>query len=365
MKIESLKFSGFKYIHETEIKEYIFSEHNTISGDNCTGKTTIAEALCWVFCGCNIDGHYMYEKYLLNNSSQRMWVEAEFIDNKSVNHILKRQTEGVSTILLDGQKITQEQLNMYILNKDIFMSVFLIGFFEKFSALDARKFLTRIIPSIKLEEILKCMSPFDASIIDTSLALNSTSIIKNKRSRLKELEKERTFLNSQLVIIENDTLSTSNNIDTINSNRKDFGKLIQAKHEINSRLDKINTETWQIQHNLSSISMFNELKVNYINNMITKMFNKVYIKFEDFEVETGETISSFNIFYENREYSYLSKSEKIKANIEISNFINHSTGINAPIFIDNAECVSDLEIPNTQFFEVYTKKGCAFEVINK
>ena len=82
---------------------------------------------------------------------------------------------------------------------------------------------------------------------------------------------------------------------------------------------------------------------------IKKYLNKVDIEFSKVVKTTGEIVECCNIQYEGRDYKKLSKSQQARACLEISNVFNNISGINAPIFFDDAESTTDIqEIPNTQ-----------------
>lgn len=96
----------------------------------------------------------------------------------------------------------------------------------------------------------------------------------------------------------------------------------------------------------------NKLKILVIETQkerIRKYLNKVDIEFSKVSKTTGEITECCNIQYEGRDYKKLSKSQQARACLEISNVFNNISGINAPIFFDDAESTTDIqEIPHTQ-----------------
>ena len=82
---------------------------------------------------------------------------------------------------------------------------------------------------------------------------------------------------------------------------------------------------------------------------IKQYLNKVDIEFSKVAKTTGEITECCNIQYEGRDFKKLSKSEQARACLELSNVFNNISGINAPIFFDDAESTTDIqEIPGTQ-----------------
>ena len=82
---------------------------------------------------------------------------------------------------------------------------------------------------------------------------------------------------------------------------------------------------------------------------VNKFLNKVDIQFCR-ENKTNDKITDCcDIYYEGREYKKLSKSQQARACLEISNLFNNLSGIKAPIFLDDAESITDIqEMVNTQ-----------------
>lgn len=198
MIITGLTVSGFKNIPDTRIEKYGFFPHTLISGENFTGKTTICEAICWAFCGSSINGSTIHDALLLNNQSKSMTVELEFTDNKGATHILKREKSYAGKIYLDNKAIPQNDLLTYIGDKDIFLSIFVVGYFQKYSPKEARELLSKALPGISPENILSKLDPELAEFIPHNRLLNSNELLKECRARLKEIEKEELFLKGQL-----------------------------------------------------------------------------------------------------------------------------------------------------------------------
>ena len=62
--------------------------------------------------------------------------------------------------------------------------------------------------------------------------------------------------------------------------------------------------------------------------------------------ETGEIMDVYEIKYNGRMYEKLSKSYKLRADIEIATLINKITGINTPMFIDDVESITKIDTTN-------------------
>jgi len=80
-----------------------------------------------------------------------------------------------------------------------------------------------------------------------------------------------------------------------------------------------------------------------------RYLNKVSIEFSRLNEGTGEIEDIYQVKYDGRNYEKLSKSYKMRADIEIANLINKITKINTPMFIDDIESITNINLTsNTQ-----------------
>ncbi len=198
MIIKRLRISGFKHIKDTEWVEFKFYPYTMVSGENFTGKTTICEALCWGFCGCNINGNVIYDSLLMNYQSSMMEVEIEFVDNKGDNHILKRSKQKSVTIELDRKVVNQNVIFEYIGDKNVFMNTFVVGNFLKLSPKEARELLMQILPQINHNEILEKIPADMQGYLPENQILRSNDYLKSLKARIKKLESDEIHLKGQL-----------------------------------------------------------------------------------------------------------------------------------------------------------------------
>lgn len=123
----------------------------------------------------------------------------------------------------------------------------------------------------------------------------------------------------------------------------------------------------QLELNKMKKKIANKLKILVIEQQkekIKKYLNKVDIEFSKIVKTTGEITECCNIQYEGRDYKKLSKSQQARACLEISNVFNNISGINAPIFFDDAESTTDIQdIPNTQIIVSLVIKYNKLEIL--
>ncbi|MCQ4925051.1 hypothetical protein NE686_18260 [Tissierella carlieri] len=87
-------------------------------------------------------------------------------------------------------------------------------------------------------------------------------------------------------------------------------------------------------------------KIQMLSQFIQKHLADVTIVLQKIIQNSGELKDCFEIKYMDRNYKTLSRSQKIKVGIEISNLIRNITTYNYPIFVDNAESITKYKMPN-------------------
>lgn len=78
---------------------------------------------------------------------------------------------------------------------------------------------------------------------------------------------------------------------------------------------------------------------------------------------TGEVKNAFQFTYKDRDYKRLSRSEKLLAGMEVSELIKRLTGRLYPMFIDDAESISNIPKPKVQTILSVVKSKTALTVI--
>ncbi|MGN1326929.1 MAG: hypothetical protein ACI4VQ_02430, partial [Clostridia bacterium] len=151
-----------------------------------------------------------------------------------------------------------------------------------------------------------------------------------KRDELKQkidnLNKEKTeidLFNKEVEIKHNDIVKAKKQIE-------EFEKLSE---EMTSKIDTYNKQV-KIATRLNFIIIQEQMKKvkDYLKN--------VTIEFSGVDENTGEIIDVYEIKYKGRKYEKLSKSYKLRADIEIANLINQVTEIKTPMFIDDVESIT-------------------------
>lgn len=163
-------------------------------------------------------------------------------------------------------------------------------------------------------------------------------------------------------------LEEKNEIAMLNKEVQIKATRIKKAKETLASFKKVQEEIQkELELNIKQKEIANKLKILVIEaqkEKIRKYLNKVDIEFSKVTKTTGEITECCNIQYEGRDFKKLSKSQQARACLEISNVFNNISGINAPIFFDDAESTTDIpDIPNTQLIISMVVKYNPLEIL--
>ena len=192
------------------------------------------------------------------------------------------------------------------------------------------------------------------------LKLDATDLVNERKEKqnlfeklntsdMQKLQEEREKLKEQINVLEQEKN------DILLHNKEVTIKQEQLK-KVNDDLELSKKVVQEIEDDLENTKkqkeIANKLKRLVIEKQrqeINKYLDKVDIQFCR-ENKTNDKITECcDIYYEGREYKKLSKSQQARACLEISNLFNNLSGIKAPIFLDDAESITDIQqMVNTQ-----------------
>ena len=153
-----LKQYGFrKFKGIFEIKLY---DTTTISGKNRSGKSNILYAIVNTLLGTNLSGDE--KSCLINKNVDSSYGELHFTDNQGISHILIRTKNRVETknnsILLDGKKITQNDLINYYKDKKLFLSIINPLYFLSKKPAEQKELVDKYLSDTRPIEIFNSLS---------------------------------------------------------------------------------------------------------------------------------------------------------------------------------------------------------------
>lgn len=194
MKIVYLEISGFK-LHKAK-RSFDFGQINHISGGNGKGKTTIAEAITWCFYGCDLAGNTkgIFER-LKNPSAKetKVIVGVELTkDGVSARFNFCRTRKGKTTeLFINGREAKQVHFDGLIGRMELFLSVFVPGYFGNMAALEptkARTLLVSMMPELQHDTVIAKLNEEDQVRIEKLDMINPEATLRNLRSEIKDLD---------------------------------------------------------------------------------------------------------------------------------------------------------------------------------
>ena len=282
MKIEKIRIVGFKGYKDKV--EYNFSGNKTtIVGPNGSGKTTIAEGICWCLYGCNLIGNDKVDTLLLNNNSTEMEVEVE-ISIEDVLYKIKRSKKKSISIKLNDKKVVQKSLDEIIPPKELFLSIFNPKYFLNLTPAKARARLISMLPKIDPLKVLERYNAWDKMPIISKYQEDINGGIKELSKKIKN-----TNDNLNIKIGERNTYIQLK--EEIEHKNKDIDVQISISDDelelIEKLEDKIRTERSKKYVGVSPKEL--ELKLQILNNKYRE------VSLEHFESNTSDSINEMEL----------------------------------------------------------------------
>lgn len=216
---------------------------------------------------------------------------------------------------------------------------------------------------LKNENLIKALKITYKKNINTiaekieSLKKETQELIDRKK---KQIEKYRVLKTPQMQEKAKMRDEIKTKIDILQKEKSEidlFNKEVELKHNeiVNAKkkieefdnLSKEMTET--IDRYNSQLKIATRLNLLIIQEQMKKVnryLKNVTIEFSSVNEETGEIMDVYEVKYKGRKYEKLSKSYKLRADIEIATLINKVTGINTPMFVDDVESITEIETTN-------------------
>jgi DNA repair exonuclease SbcCD ATPase subunit len=210
---------------------------------------------------------------------------------------------------------------------------------------------------------------------------------KQREKLLGDLEKEITLASEQLqTLSEKNKLARQDwnkekelklkDIDTkintlkLQEKERELGlkSIEDNKHKYKELVTKdkmLEDEKVNLNIRIEAIKDFIEKKVELETEGINLYFDKVRIVLEKVVKSTGEIKECFELRYDGKDYRVLSTGERVMVGIEISNMVLCILGVDYPVFVDQAESVSEYQSFASQIIEATHIRGKQFTVQNE
>ncbi|WP_312039315.1 AAA family ATPase [Macrococcoides bohemicum] len=184
--------------------------------------------------------------------------------------------------------------------------------------------------------------------------LNDINEINQKRSQIVQHNKEKVNEIRQKIFVLDDKVSEYNKVQaTIESNKR-IDKRIEELRNHEGELISIKEE---LNYQLYLIDEFNRTKVKTIEESINEKFKLARFKLFD-EKKNGNIEETCITTFEGIEFGRgLNTAAMINVGLDIINTMSKHYNVYAPIFIDNAESVTNVYQTNSQQIELKVSEG--------
>lgn len=211
--------------------------------------------------------------------------------------------------------------------------------------------------------------------------------LKDRRARIiEQAEQQRTQHQQELERLHSEIQSVELDLECGMLNQEEteeLGRLRDQLTELNAQIEVLSQQAQtapaaaekqaqEVEHMraeirqkreiLSALTFFISKRVEM--NFSKLKMNRVAISLYDVVKTTGEVKDVFRFTYEGRDYICLSRSEKIRAGLEVAELIKRLLGVQYPTFIDDVESVPVIDNvrPTGQVFIAKVVKGAALQV---
>ncbi|MDF2879680.1 MAG: hypothetical protein K0R54_237 [Clostridiaceae bacterium] len=200
-----------------------------------------------------------------------------------------------------------------------------------------------------------------------NLTLDEIETKNNELQKIFDAEilKKKTLLQDGLIVLRKEK-------EAVISNEAKRLSLIKSLEENNKEIESKNKELAQLveeENNtnnlISAMKSFNAQKTALLNKTISKYLTNVSLKLEKLVESTGEVKDVFDILYNEKDLKVCSKSECIKAGLELSKMISELSGCNFPVFVDNGESITSYDDMSLQIIETRVVEGSKLVAIKK
>lgn len=186
--VRSLTVKGFKgFADETT---FSFGDMNTITGHNGQGKTSIADAIAFAITGVPFYGGAKLD-HLYCQNTRDILVDMEFTDETgAVRRLTRQRVNDNMDILLDGCRITQRDLTVMFMERDLFLSMFNPRYFIDVLGSKGRDLLERYLPEVPHEKIMSALSSHDRELLENQQFLSAEAFAKKLREEISQLDRD-------------------------------------------------------------------------------------------------------------------------------------------------------------------------------
>lgn len=213
----------------------------------------------------------------------------------------------------------------------------------------------------KVSDVTKTIEELQAATPDFETTKDYEKLISEKEAITVELKNLQESAEIKMVEQAGFVSELKQKLNTINEEIAKFGEVERQDNQIQALADEeklLASQKGALEQQLFLLEEFTRTKVALLEDSINKHFGFVKWKlFEDQKndglKEICEPVNDLGVYYSKG----FSTSRRIKAGLDIVNTLMKKEGISVPVFIDNAESVTDMYVVDTQIIELIVSKG--------
>lgn len=223
-KITSMTVSGFKCFSEE--KHFEFGDITYITGDNHVGKTSIADAIAFAFCGRLYSGSAAMDN-LYADGGKQLSVSLNLIDAEGMPiDLIRERVNDKVTITLNGYNVRQKDIDVIFGECDVLLSILNPTFFIEYLGNDGQALLQKYLPLIEHETVLANMTPTQRALLEKVSLLSPETFIKKQRERIKDYKESVIAYEGQTALL----------LQQKKEGRQDLAMLEQRRESINAQI---------------------------------------------------------------------------------------------------------------------------------
>ncbi|WP_260859062.1 hypothetical protein [Bacillus pumilus] len=218
----------------------------------------------------------------------------------------------------------------------------------------------------KLKENMEQAETSIAPLSDNPMYLAKVEELEKINNEIQSGEQETSgtvqAINEQIKGKQQEMTLIRNDLSRIDQAQKALNRVEELKDEERKMADEYN----EVEQQSFLIEEFIRTKMNLMEERINSKFK--YARFKLFEEQVnGGLTETCETLYEGVPYSKgLNNAARINVGLDIINTLNEHYGISAPIFVDNAEAVTELIETDSQLISlVVSKKDKQLRVVNQ
>ncbi|MDZ5758092.1 AAA family ATPase [Carnobacterium maltaromaticum] len=213
----------------------------------------------------------------------------------------------------------------------------------------------------KVSDVTKTIEELQAATPDFETTKDYEKLVSEKEAITVELKKLQESAEIKMAEQASFVSELKQKLNTINEEIAKFGEVERQDNQIQALADEeklLASQKGALEQQLFLLEEFTRTKVALLEDSINKHFGFVKWKlFEDQKndglKEICEPVNDLGVYYSKG----FSTSRRIKAGLDIVNTLMKKEGISVPVFIDNAESVTDMYVVDTQIIELIVSKG--------